>query len=194
MLGWWDDRPRDPAYYIEDCRISYSNQPVTEIALPHYQTESSTYTLGRHCHVKWRFLEHLLLSFWSIRIFVHTMCYEQQYIHFVTTPQSEDREEQREKELSTARSWEGSWPPPGFINKKGMQMFCTLFEKKSTPLQFRNKWRIFLKCVTWCARSLFLLLTRSYILGTEKLTKLLEPLLISLSKLQLVTYCIVAQY
>ena len=50
--------------------------------------------------------------------------------HFVTTPQSEDREEQREKELSTARSWEGSWPPPGFINKKGMQMFCTLFEKK----------------------------------------------------------------
>ena len=23
MLGWWDDCPSDPEYYIEDCRISY---------------------------------------------------------------------------------------------------------------------------------------------------------------------------
>ena len=21
MLGWWDDQPSNPAYYIEDCRI-----------------------------------------------------------------------------------------------------------------------------------------------------------------------------
>ena len=46
----------------------------------HYQNESSTYALGRCCHVKWRFLEHLLLSFWlAIHQNFCTMCYEQQY-------------------------------------------------------------------------------------------------------------------
>ena len=67
-LGWWDDRPSDPAYYIEDCRISIFHS-LTKSTLPSSNQKTKQLSTQSPGHSVVSFFSNEIAVAWNLLLF-----------------------------------------------------------------------------------------------------------------------------